>query len=169
MGVGEQVAALTSQAMGGSVDFKTALTQRLGVMKPSESAIEKFLLEHPHKVTPGIPELVELLNKQGKKVFLVSGGFRQVIHPLADSLGIPLSNVFANTILFHPDGSYAGFDDSEFTCASGGKPRAIRHIKEKFGLSPVVMVGDGATDLEARIEGAGEGASSSYWHKPYYY
>jgi phosphoserine phosphatase len=125
-------------------------------MKPSEHAIEQFLLEHPHKVTPGIPELVEVLNKQGKAVFLVSGGFRQVIHPLADSLGIPLSNVFANTILFNSDGSYAGFDEKEFTCASGGKPRAIRHIKEKFGYSPVVMVGDGATDLEARLEGAAE-------------
>lgn len=27
------------------------------------------------------------------------------------------------------DGRYAGFDESEFTCRSGGKPAAIRHIK----------------------------------------
>jgi hypothetical protein len=27
------------------------------------------------------------------------------------------------------DGKYAGFDESEFTCRSGGKPAAIRHIK----------------------------------------
>ena len=49
----------------------------------------------------GIPELVSLLRSRGQQVFLVSGGFRQVIHPLAESLDIPVSQVFANTILFN--------------------------------------------------------------------
>lgn len=48
----------------------------------------------------GIPELVKLLKSRGQEVFLVSGGFRQIIHPLAAELGIPLSHVYANTILF---------------------------------------------------------------------
>lgn len=39
---------------------------------------------------------------------------------------------------------------------SGGKPAAIRHIKETRNISSVVMVGDGATDMEARLEGAAE-------------
>lgn len=46
----------------------------------------------------GIPELVTLLRARGQQVFLVSGGFRQIIHPLAQSLDIPLTHVFANTI-----------------------------------------------------------------------
>lgn len=156
LGVGDQVAALTAKAMGGSVDFKTALQTRLAVMNPTRQDVERFLQEHPHKITPGIPELVKLLRAQGKKVFLVSGGFRQIIHPLAESLDIPLTNVFANVILFKQDGSYDGFDETEFTCRSGGKPAAIRHIKEKFGLQSIVMVGDGATDMEARLDGAAE-------------
>ena len=48
----------------------------------------------------GIPELVKLLQSRGQAVFLVSGGFRQIIHPLAERLDIPLANVFANSILF---------------------------------------------------------------------
>jgi phosphoserine phosphatase len=43
---------------------------------------------------------VAKLQQQGKAVFLVSGGFRQVIHPIAESLGIPLSHVYANQLLF---------------------------------------------------------------------
>ncbi|GLC47214.1 hypothetical protein PLESTB_001457900 [Pleodorina starrii] len=154
LGVGEQVAALTAKAMGGSVEFKEALRSRLGVMQPTREAVEAFLRDHPHRVTPGIPDLVALLRSRGQEVFLVSGGFRQIIHPLAESLGIPLSHVFANTILFDSEGRYAGFDESEFTCRSGGKPAAIRHIKDKYGYENVVMVGDGATDMEARLEGA---------------
>ena len=48
----------------------------------------------------GIPELVALLQSQGKSVFLVSGGFRPIINPIADMLNISREHVFANTILF---------------------------------------------------------------------
>ena len=33
-------------------------------------------------------------------MFLVSGGFRAIINPIAAMLGIPQDHVFANTILF---------------------------------------------------------------------
>jgi phosphoserine phosphatase len=49
---------------------------------------------------PGIPELVARLQARGADVFLVSGGFRAIIDPIADLLGIPLDHVHANTILF---------------------------------------------------------------------
>lgn len=55
-------------------------------------------------ITPGIPELVAALQARGTAVFLVSGGFRQVIHPIAASLGIPLERVYANKILFSVSG-----------------------------------------------------------------
>ena len=35
------------------MEFKTALTERLGVMKPSAKDVERFLKEHPHRVTKG--------------------------------------------------------------------------------------------------------------------
>lgn len=50
LGVGEQVAALTAQAMGGSVLFQDALASRLGVMHPSRENLESFLAGHPPKV-----------------------------------------------------------------------------------------------------------------------
>lgn len=53
-------------------------------------------------------ELVESLNYRGVAVALLSGGFRQIIEPIAESLGIPVSHVHANRLLFHADGSYAG-------------------------------------------------------------
>lgn len=156
LGVGEEVAALTAQAMGGSVLFQDALKQRLGVMKPSLSDIDNFNAEHPHVLSPGIPDLLEVLKDRNILVFLVSGGFRQVIHPLAIKLSIPLDHVFANTIMFNDDGSYAGFDASEFTSRSGGKAEAVRHIKDRWGLRHIVMVGDGATDAEAKQPGGAD-------------
>jgi phosphoserine phosphatase len=48
----------------------------------------------------GIPELVQKLQGRGCQVFLVSGGFRAIINPIAAILSIPQDHVFANTILF---------------------------------------------------------------------
>lgn len=39
--------------MGGTVEFKEALRTRLGVMHPSRQAVDKFLADHPHRVTKG--------------------------------------------------------------------------------------------------------------------
>jgi len=152
LGVGEQVAALTAQAMGGSVNFREALTQRLGVMKPSRHDMQRFLDLHPHRISPGIPQLLSTLKALNKQVFLVSGGFRAVIEPLAQKLDIPIANVFANTILYNDNdnGAYAGFDTNEFTSRSGGKAEAVVHIKSSKKLKTIVMVGDGATDAEAK-------------------
>jgi phosphoserine phosphatase len=157
LGVGDEVAALTARAMGGTVLFQDALRDRLGVMKPSSSDIVKYLASHPPLISPGIPELLNTLRKQGKEVFLVSGGFRQIIHPLAAGLDIPVNHVFANTILFDQnDGSYAGFDPAEFTSHSGGKAEAVVHIKKNWGLKKIIMVGDGATDAEAKQPGGAD-------------
>ena len=141
---------LLSSAMGGSTKFEDALAARLGIMKPSASDVDRFLAAHPPRLSPGIPELVARLQAKGTPVFLVSGGFRAIINPIADSLKIPRARVFANTILFDAGGAYAGFDAAEHTSRSGGKLAAVRDIRATHGVTPpVVVVGDGATDAEA--------------------
>ena len=158
-GAGEAVAALTARAMGGSVPFQDALAARLDLIRPSSAAVASFLAEHPPRLSPGIAELVAALHAGGKAVFLVSGGFTQMIHPVADALRIPRDRVFANTLLFDAaGGAFAGFDKTAFTSRSGGKAAAIKHIKAASGgaLAPMVMIGDGATDLEARMPGGAD-------------
>lgn len=96
-GVGEAVAELTKKykyifndfvlllftynhcrAMGGHVLFQDALSDRLGIIKPSKADIAIFLEKYPFRFTPGVVELISLLHQRGKVVYLVSGGFRQV-------------------------------------------------------------------------------------------
>eukprot|EP00466_Bigelowiella_natans_P013092 jgi/Bigna1/53491/estExt_Genewise1Plus.C_200069 len=148
---GEKVAEYTANAMGGSVPFHVALEARLSIMEPSMQDIEKCMKEHPLEFSPGLESVISILQKKGTKVYLVSGGFRQMINPIADILGIDKkTEVFANNILFQTDGSYAGFDEKEPTSRAGGKEKVIQMLKDKFGYETVVMVGDGATDMEAR-------------------
>jgi len=46
-------------------------------------------------------------------------------------------------------GNYIDFDLNQPTSQSGGKGMAINTLKSRHGYRNLVMVGDGATDLEA--------------------
>ena len=64
-----------------------------------------------------------------KRVYLVSGGFINIIAPLANHLGIPRECVYANTLLFDSTGEFAGVDTNQPTCRSGGKGKVVGLVK----------------------------------------
>lgn len=168
-GVGKEVAEYTKRAMDGAclylasacifilrhaggVKFETALTERLKLMNVSRKQLDACLKQHPPKLTPGVADLIALLHERKVPVFLVSGGFRAMIEPVAKLLEIPKERIFANQLLFKEDeeGSYAGFDASEPTSKSGGKPLVVGALMKQHGFTRLVAIGDGATDLETR-------------------
>jgi len=136
--------------MGGSVPFEVALQQRLDLIRPSRDLLADCLRRHPPRLNPGIDRVVALLHGRGSAVHLVSGGFEPMILPLAAKLGIAADRVHANRIRHHEDGSYRDFDPEVPTSRSGGKARLVDLLKDRYAYRTVIMVGDGATDLEAR-------------------
>jgi phosphoserine phosphatase len=142
----------TKQAMGGNMSFREALHIRLAIIRPSLQTVHEFnAATHSahHNLTPRVDELVSLLHSRHIPVYLVSGGFRLIINPVADRLGIERTRVFANTLKFDSEGNYESFCEAEMTSESGGKGRVIEHLKQTLGYRNVIMVGDGATDLES--------------------
>jgi len=154
LGKGEEVAALTAAAMEGGMKFEDALKARLELMEPSRQQILDCLEAHPLELTPGIEGLIRALHSKNIEVFLVSGGFRIMIEPLAEILNIPSdTHIVANTIQFEygSEGAYAGFCTKEPTSQDMGKPKALEGIQaEHPELKTIVMVGDGATDAQAK-------------------
>ena len=72
------------------------------------------LAQHPPRLTKDIKTLVDKLHSRGIHVYLVSGGFRLMINPVADILNIPTHRIYANTILFNDDGSFKGINFYSF-------------------------------------------------------
>ncbi|CAH2237413.1 jg11268 [Pararge aegeria aegeria] len=100
-GKGDEVKRLTAEAMGGNMTFQEALKKRLDIIRPSVSQIKEFIETFPVHLTPGVTELVKMLHERGVIVYLVSGGFRSLIEPVAEKLHIPPSNVYANRLKFY--------------------------------------------------------------------
>ena len=156
LGKKEEVAALTANAMGGGVTFQEALSARLELMKPTKEQLDSFIKANPPKISKGVDTFIARLHARSVDVYLVSGGFTQMIHPLADLLKISRDRVHANTILFDDAGAYTGYDTEAFTSRSGGKPKCLTHLKSTHNYKTMVMIGDGATDLEAKQPGAAD-------------
>jgi len=149
-GAGPAVAAWTTKAMDGGVKFEDAIAARLDLIKPSKDDVAECLRRHPPQITPGAAELCAALAERGTAVYVVSGGFRAMIEATAlEAFGVPKERIFANTILWDVKGEYSGFDATEPTSRDGGKPAVIAQLK-KEGAQTVVMVGDGATDAQAK-------------------
>jgi phosphoserine phosphatase len=152
LGQGEKVAALTKQAMEGGMKFQDALQMRLELLQPSKQAIQQLLQEQPLQLTRNVDTLMAALQQKQVDIWLVSGGFRIMIEPVAQLLNIPTSNIVANTILFdnNNEGNYLGFDKTEPTSADMGKPKALQQLQKQNNYQCMVMVGDGATDAQAK-------------------
>lgn len=133
--------------------FQDALSARLQLLQPSQRQIESCLRDHPFRLTDGIPELMQLLQLYHKEIYLISGGFRIMIEPIAKQLNIdPKTHVIANNILFDSDLLYHGFDTNEYTSQDMGKPKAIQSIidTDPIRYRKIVMIGDGMTDAQTK-------------------
>ena len=119
-------------------------------MNPSRDELTAMMAEHPLTLTPGIANLIKALHLREQHVYFVSGGFRQMIEPIAAQVHIAPHQIFANTLVFNDDGSFKSHLDSEPTSRAGGKAKVVADLKALHGYKTVVMVGDGATDMEAR-------------------
>ena len=154
-GVGDQVAAITEQAMAGNLDFATALRARVGLLK----GLPVGVLDQVRaslQLTPGARTLCRTLNTLGYRVCLVSGGFAEVIMPLADELGI--DDVRANHLGVR-DGLLTG-EVVGVIVDRQGKQAALEEFAEKYEIPMrrTIAIGDGANDV-AMLEAAGLGVS----------
>ena len=144
-GVLEQVAAITSSAMRGEIDFEESLRARVALLKglPS-SAIDQVREEIT--LTDGAAELVKALHAEGHSVALVSGGFLNIIEPMIKSLSIRYYR--ANELEIRDGFLTGGLIGSIVDRA--GKATALREFAQasSVSLENTVAIGDGANDLD---------------------
>ncbi|WKJ91276.1 HAD-IB family phosphatase [Methylomonas montana] len=151
-GLFEQVAALTEAAMNGELALEAVYANRLELIKPDKAAIEWLAELYIAEMVEGVSETIQTLQANQKLIHIISGGLRQAILPLAEQLGIPEDHVHAVDVLFDEDGNYQDFARHSPLAVSGGKARICRRLRMHH--SSLVMIGDGKTDLEAKLAGA---------------
>jgi len=143
----EAIRALTDAAMQGSVPLEEVYGRRLEIIRPTRAQVEAVGRAYVDALVADARETVEALLWLGKTVRVLSGGLRPPVEAAARALGLQPDAVAAVGIGFDENGGYAGFERASPLARSGGKETVIR----AWSLPrPALLVGDGATDLEAR-------------------
>jgi phosphoserine phosphatase len=145
VGAQDAVAAITEAAMRGELDFAESLHQRVATLAglPAEVLDE---VSEELTLTPGARTTLRTLRRMGYYVGVVSGGFRQVIEPLAHEL--MLDFVAANQLEI-VDGKITGRVIGPIIDRPG-KAKALRDFAHQVGvpMAQTVAVGDGANDID---------------------
>ena len=143
-GVGEQVIAITEDAMAGRIDFKESFRRRAMLLKGMPASVLHEVAEAV-VLNNGADKLIRALKHFGYRVALLSGGFQYVGEYLSNSLDIDY--VFANELQV-VDGKMTGEVVGDIVDAER-KATLLRDIARKEGivLEQTIAVGDGANDL----------------------
>ncbi|MDX9739722.1 MAG: phosphoserine phosphatase SerB [Gammaproteobacteria bacterium] len=153
-GVREQVAAITSAAMRGEIDFPTSLRRRLALLKGLESSLLERVYEERLRLNQGAEELVAGLRQRGIKIALVSGGFTFFTERLGRRLN--LDYTLANELEI-ADGRLLGTVRGDIVGAQA-KADFLTRLCAELGIATnaAIAVGDGANDLPMlRLSGLG--------------
>src|ERR1700722_6328185 len=145
VGAHAAVAEITEAAMRGELDFAESLNRRGATL----AGLPAQVLEgggEQLELTPGARTTLRTLRRLGYYCGIVSGGFRQVIDPLAHELEM---DFVAANVLEIVDGKLTGRVIGP-VIDRPGKAKALRDFAEQAGvpMEQTVAVGDGANDID---------------------
>jgi len=139
-----EVKHITLRAMNGELDFEESLRARVATLAGVRGSVFEEVGRQV-TVTAGVPEMIAGVKDAGGRVAVVSGGFHEVLDPIAVALGL---DYWRANHLEVRDGLLTGRLLGSVIDAEA-KASTLREWADDFGvpLSQTVAVGDGANDL----------------------
>jgi phosphoserine phosphatase len=154
-GLKDRIAAITARAMNGELDFKTALRERVAMLRGLPvDALERTWQRV--RLTSGARELVATMRAHGAYAALVSGGFTFFTSRVAALCGFDLHR--SNVLL--DDGTVLTGRVAEPILDRDSKLATLTGLAAERRLDPseTLAVGDGANDLDM-LRAAGLGVA----------
>lgn len=147
-GVGKEVRKMTESAMNGAVPMERVFKQKVDLIAPSLSDVHKISRQCADLLVEDAGEVMSALHALGKKVYVLSSNFHQIINPIAAILAIPPERIIANDLYFDEAGNYHSFNHASPLCCGSGKAVMLRqHLKSG---KRCVCIGDGSADLSCK-------------------
>jgi phosphoserine phosphatase len=143
-GVLPLVESITSDAMNGLLDFEDSLRARVRALN-GLTMDDLDRIRDRIELTSGVPEMIAGVHAAQGRVGVVSGGFHEIIDPIAELLGLDYWR--ANRFEFADGVHLSGLSGEVIDGAA--KAQTLREWADDFGipLSQTIAVGDGANDL----------------------
>ena len=145
VGVMPEVKKITDLAMAGELDFEQSLEQRVSLLAGLSTDVFAKVIDEI-EFTPGARELVAAVRARGGKVGAVSGGFSQILEPLAKQIGLDYWLANELEVL---NGELTGRVIGSVIDAQA-KASALKSwaAEANVPLEQTIAIGDGANDIQ---------------------
>ncbi len=141
----DEIRKLTEAAMSGTLDFSQALKRRLLLLNLNEHHILKAIEEQKSLITKSFIENRKFLKLNADKIYVVSGGFKEIITPIIQILGLREDRVYANEFHFNLSKKVVGIDTTNILSQSRGKAKLVKSLNLS---GKGIILGDAMTDFE---------------------
>ncbi len=145
-----QIAEITKQGMEGRIPFSQSLSERLKLFHATKEHVNALILHLQATITDSFARNKDFFKKNSAHIYIISGGFKEVIEPVVKEFGISSDHVLANSLRFNGKEEIVGIDTKHLLAQNGGKAKAISQLKL---TGEIVVLGDGITDYEIKQQG----------------
>ena len=142
----QEIKKLTDEGMEGRISFQESLNRRLRILELNQLHLNKSIKLVTKLISPSFKKNIDWLKRYRNNILIFSGGFKDMIKPVAITLGLKKENIYANELIFK-NGKFSGVNEKNFLSRSGGKLNQTKQL----GLNKnLIVVGDGITDWEIK-------------------
>ncbi len=145
----EEVKHITDLGMKGEITFDESLSKRLKLFSTNKTCINNLIPILQENITESFRSNKKFLRKNKDRIYIVSGGFRDLIIPVIKNLELKEENTFANDFVFEGE-NVIGVNKNNYLAQDQGKVKLVRSLNLK-GLT--IIIGDGMTDYQIKENG----------------
>lgn len=142
-----KIKKLTQLGMEGKISFEESLKQRILLLETDKKKIAMAADLLKKRVTASFTSNKAFFRKHKHQIYIISGGFKELILPVVKQFGISSDHVFANTFIYDTKGHVRGIDETNPMSKNQGKIKVVKSLKLSHDL---YIIGDGYTDYELK-------------------
>ena len=143
----QKIKEITTQAMEGKIDFKDALKERLNLLKFHKNELDDIVSILKERVSLSFIKNKKYIQSISSRIYIVSGGFKEIILPIVQDYGVSSNHIFANEFKYNTKGYINGINENNLLSYSDGKIKILQTLNLRNGA---YVIGDGNTDLEMK-------------------
>lgn len=150
-----EISELTNAGMGGHLAFSVSLRERFAILRRHHVAITQEVLQDcveylKDQLSESVIAEKDFFIENRDNIYIISGGFTEMIAPVVKQVGIDVTHILANRFLYDDEGVIVDYDADNNLAKDGGKVAAVKELKLHGNI---VVVGDGYTDYEIKEAG----------------
>ncbi len=145
-----EIQRLTNLGMEGKIPFAESIEKRIQLLSANRKHLDLLIKRLKNRISTSIERNKDFFKKFSKDIYIISGGFKEFIIPIAEQFDIAQENVFANTFLFDEEDNIIGLDKTNILSGNKGKLELLKSLQLN---GDIYVIGDGYSDYQIKEAG----------------